>query len=140
VPGKTAVAGFAAETTPKPAAAAPKPVTQPASFAAETAPAPKPAHQAPAPPRPDRPVEVVYKPTPAYTDEARAKRVEGEVTLEVEFTADGKVRVLRVVRGLGYGLDEMAQRAAEQMRFKPATSKGTPVDFRANLTIVFRLT
>jgi hypothetical protein len=34
----------------------------------------------------------------------------------------------------------MAQRAAEQIRFKPATSKGTPVDFRANLTILFRLT
>ena len=62
------------------------------------------------------------------------------MTLEVEFTADGKVKVLRVVRGLGYGLDEMAQRAAVQIRFKPATSKGSPVDFRANLTIVFRLT
>ena len=140
VPGKTASAGFAADTTPKPAPAAPKPVTQPASFAAETAPAPKPAPQAPPPPRADRPVEVVYKPSPAYTDEARAKRVEGEVILEVEFTADGKVRVLRVVHGLGYGLDDMAQRAAEQIRFKPATSRGTPVDFRANLTIVFRLT
>ena len=115
-------------------------MAHPASFAAETAPAPKPAPQAPPPPRADRPVEVVYKPSPAYTDEARAKRVEGEVILEVEFTADGKVRVLRVVNGLGHGLDEMAQRAAEQIRFKPATSRGTPVDFRANLTIVFRLT
>jgi TonB family protein len=85
-------------------------------------------------------VEVIYKPTPAYTEDARAQRIEGEVTLEVEFSAAGQVRVLRVVRGLGHGLDEMAQRAAEQIRFKPATSKGVPVDFRANLTILFRLT
>ena len=85
-------------------------------------------------------MEVVYKPAPAYTDQARAQRIEGEVVLEVQFTADGQVRVLRVVRGLGHGLDEMAQRAAEQIRFKPATSKGSPVDFRANLTILFRLT
>ena len=46
----------------------------------------------------------------------------------------------RVVRGLGHGLDEMARQAAERIRFRPATSKGTPVDFRATLTIVFRLT
>ena len=138
-PRATGAAGFVADTTPRPAPAPPKPVTQPASFT-DTPAAPKLAPQAPPPPRADRPVEVVYKPSPAYTDEARAKHVEGEVTLEVEFTAEGQVRVLRVVRGLGYGLDEMAQRAAEQIRFKPATSKGSPVDFRANLTIVFRLT
>ena len=83
---------------------------------------------------------MIYKPAPAYTEEARARHVEGEVTLDVEFTASGKVRILRVVRGLGYGLDEMAQRAAEQIRFKPATSNGTPIDTRATLTIVFRLT
>jgi len=135
-PGGT---GFA-DAPPRPAPAPPKPVATPASFAADIPTAPKPAPQAPPPPRADRPVEVLLKPSPAYTDEARAQRVEGEVILEVEFTAEGKVRVLRVVRGLGFGLDEMAQRAAEQMRFKPATSKGAPVDFRANLTIVFRLT
>jgi TonB family protein len=85
-------------------------------------------------------VEVIHKPTPQYTEEARTQRIEGEVALEVEFTADGQVRVLRVVRGLGHGLDEMARRAAEQIRFRPATSDGTPVDFRATLTILFRLT
>jgi TonB family protein len=135
----TGAAGFAADTPARPIVAAPKPPAQTAAFA-DTPAVPKPPPQAPPPPRADRPVEVVYKPSPGYTDEARAKRVEGEVTLEVEFTAARQVRVLRVIRGLGHGLDEMAQRAAEQIRFKPATSKGSPVDFRANLTIVFRLT
>ena len=87
----------------------------------------------------DRPVEIVYKPTPEYTDEARSARVEGTVSLELEFTAGGDVRVLRVVRGLGHGLDEAAQRAAVRIRFKPAQSDDRPVDSRATVHITFRL-
>lgn len=45
------------------------------------------------------PAEIISKPVPAYTQEARAKRIEGEVLLEVVFEATGKLRVLRVVRG-----------------------------------------
>jgi TonB family protein len=87
----------------------------------------------------DRPVEIVFKPTPEYTDEARSARIEGTVSLELEFTAAGDVRVLRVVRGLSHGLDEAAQRAALRMRFKPAQSDGRPVDSRATVHITFRL-
>jgi TonB family protein len=87
----------------------------------------------------DRPVEIVFKPTPEYTDEARSARIEGTVSLELEFTAAGDVRILRVVRGLGHGLDEAAQRAALRMRFKPAQSDGRPVDSRATVHITFRL-
>jgi TonB family protein len=87
----------------------------------------------------DRPVEIVSKPTPEYTDEARSARIEGTVSLELEFTAAGDVRVLRVVRGLGHGLDEAAQRAALRIRFKPAQSDGQAVDSRATVHITFRL-
>jgi TonB family protein len=87
----------------------------------------------------DRPVEIVFKPTPEYTDEARSARIEGTVSLELEFTAAGEVRVLRVVRGLGHGLDEAAQRAALRMRFTPAQSDGRAVDSRATVHITFRL-
>ena len=92
-------------------------------------------------PRPiDRPVEIVFKPSPEYTDEARSAHIEGTVTLELEFTAAGEVRVLRVVRGLGHGLDEAAARAALRIRFKPAqSSDGRPVDSRATVYITFRL-
>jgi TonB family protein len=86
-----------------------------------------------------RPVEIVFKPTPEYTDEARSARIEGTVSLELEFTAAGDVRVLRVVRGLGHGLDEAAQRAALRIRFKPAQSDAGPVDSRATVHITFRL-
>ena len=87
----------------------------------------------------DWPVEIVFKPTPEYTDEARSARIEGTVSLELEFAAAGDVRVLRVVRGLGHGLDEAAQRAALRIRFKPAQSDGQPVDSRATVHITFRL-
>jgi len=87
----------------------------------------------------DRPVEIIFKPTPEYTDEARSARVEGTVSLELEFAAGGDVRVLRVVRGLGHGLDEAAQLAALRIRFKPAQSDGQPVDSRATVHITFRL-
>jgi TonB family protein len=88
----------------------------------------------------ERPVEIVFKPTPEYTDEARSAHIEGTVSLELTFTAAGDVRVLRVVRGLGHGLDEAAQRAALRIRFTPAQSDGRPVDSRATVHITFRLT
>jgi TonB family protein len=85
------------------------------------------------------PAEILSKPTPAYTDDARHARVEGEVLLEVVLQASGRVRVLRVVRGLGHGLDESAVRAAEQISFKPALRDGQPSDSTAVLHIIFQL-
>jgi len=85
------------------------------------------------------PPEILSKPTPAYTDDARRARIEGEVLLEVVLEASGHVRVLRVVRGLGHGLDESAVRAAEQISFKPAMRDGQPSDSTAVLHIIFQL-
>jgi TonB family protein len=90
-------------------------------------------------PVPTTPVEVLFKPTPAYTDEARARGIQGDVVLEVEFSSAGTLRVIRVVRGLGHGLDELAVQAAGQIKFKPALENGRPVDVKANVFIVFRL-
>ena len=86
------------------------------------------------------PAEIISKPAPAYTAEARARKIEGEVLLEVTFEASGKIEVLRVIRGLGYGLDDAAIRAAEQIRFKPALQDGRPSDSTAVLHIIFQLT
>lgn len=89
--------------------------------------------------RVETPLEILSKPTPAYTDEARTMKIEGEVLLEVAFTASGEVRVMRIVRGLGHGLDESAMRAVRSMRFKPAQRNGQPIDFVTTVNIVFRL-
>lgn len=85
------------------------------------------------------PAEILSKPTPIYTDEARAKKIEGEVLLEVVFEASGKIHVVRVVRGLGHGLDDAAVHAAEQIRFKPALRDGQPLDSTALVHIIFQL-
>jgi TonB family protein len=85
------------------------------------------------------PVEILSKPKPAFTAEARAKHIEGEVLLEVQFNAAGDVRVLNVVRGLGCGLDENAVAAAQGIRFRPATRDGAVVDSSALVHIVFQL-
>jgi TonB family protein len=85
------------------------------------------------------PVSIQEKPTPVYTAEARKLHVEGEVLLQVMFTATGQVKVLRVLHGLGFGLDEAATRAAEKIRFSPAQHEGHPVDSTATLHILFQL-
>jgi len=100
--------------------------------------APKPRNQASSTPRTE-PVEILFKPKPVYTDLARQKRIEGEVLVEVVFTTTGEVRVLRVTRGLGYGLDEAAVAAARQIRFRPARQDGQPVDSTATVHILFEL-
>ena len=84
-------------------------------------------------------VEVLSKPQVQYTSEARQLHVEGDVVLSVTFLATGQVVVHSVVRGLGHGLDEEARRVAQQIRFRPATSNGQPVDVTTKITITFQL-
>ena len=42
--------------------------------------------------------------------------------------ATGQVQVLRIINGLGHGLDQEAMLAASHIRFKPATKNGEPID------------
>jgi len=106
---------------------------------AEPAPSDGPKRQAANTASKDTPVSLLSKPTPSYTLEARQRKIEGDVELEVEFTATGQVHVLRVVQGLGYGLDESAVKAAERIRFAPARRDGQAIDAQGRLRIVFRL-
>jgi TonB family protein len=87
----------------------------------------------------ETPVEITFKPKPLYTPDAREKKIEGEVQLEVVFSSTGEIRVLRLVRGLGFGLDESARTAAGQIRFHPGTRNGSPVDTTGTVHIVFEL-
>jgi TonB family protein len=84
-------------------------------------------------------IEVLSKPAVQYTNEARQLRIQGDVVLRVTFTANGQVIVQGVTRGLGHGLDEEARRVAQQIRFRPATRNGQPVDSTTNITITFQL-
>lgn len=84
-------------------------------------------------------IEILEKPRPVYTEEARRLRIEGTVQLRVVFGAAGQIRVVSVVKGLGYGLDEAAVQAAVAIRFRPARRDGRPVDAPAVIQIEFQI-
>ncbi|HET7213389.1 MAG TPA: energy transducer TonB [Terriglobia bacterium] len=86
-----------------------------------------------------KPVVILSKPDPDYPAEARRLHIEGQVTLSVLFGSTGNLRVLRVVQGLGHGMDQAAAAAAERIRFKPAERDGHPVDSTALVHIIFQL-
>src|SRR5260370_27542 len=60
---------------------------------------------------------VIHKLDPQYTDAARAAGIQGTVVLQATIDVDGAPHVVRVVRSLGFGLDENAIAAVEQWRF-----------------------
>ena len=84
-------------------------------------------------------LEVLSKPPVRYTPEAKQLKVQGDVVLRVTFTADGQVVVERVVRGLGHGLDQEAAHEAQQIKFRPATRNGHPVNLTTEIVITFQL-
>jgi TonB family protein len=86
-----------------------------------------------------KPVVILSVPRPVYTAEGRANKIQGVVLLQVVFTSSGDVKIQRVVKGLGYGLDQAAENAARQIQFRPATRDGKPADFSAIARIVFEL-
>ena len=141
VRGVVASTGFGNGVAIPPRASAPQGVVRQAGFGANDVPAPPTVQSRPAEAAAAKivPAEILSKPLPIYTEEARSKKIEGEVLLEVVFEATGKIHVLKVVRGLGHGLDDAAVRAAEQIRFKPALRDGQPSDSTAVLHIIFQL-
>jgi TonB family protein len=76
---------------------------------------------------------------PVYSDEARRRDIEGVVTVEAEFDVDGGFRLLRVVKGLGYGLDESALEAIKQWRFTPAYRGDQRTSIVAQIDVTFSL-
>jgi TonB family protein len=85
------------------------------------------------------PPEVLREVRPEYTEEARRRNLEGEVLLEVIVRSDGGVGSVRILRGLGAGLDQRAIDAVRQWRFSPARRHGTPVDVLVEVAVEFRL-
>ncbi len=85
------------------------------------------------------PVDILDKPKPEYTAEGRSLRLEGDVVIELVFSANGTVQISRVVSGLGHGLDEAAVKAAKQIKFKQAKREAQPVDFPESVRIEFLL-
>ncbi len=82
----------------------------------------------------------VYCPDPQYTDEAREAKLQGKVTLQVLVGADGRAAQIRIVQGIGLGLDERAAQAIRGWKFVPAQDAGRrPVPAWVTVEAIFRL-
>lgn len=85
------------------------------------------------PPAKPKPISVQQ---PGYTDEAVAAGIEGKVRVQITVDESGKVIDVKVIAGLGHGLDEVALAAARRSTFEAAVRCGKPT--RATFTVAMR--
>lgn len=76
---------------------------------------------------------------PDYTEDARRRGIEGDVVMEIVVRRDGSVGDIRVLQGLGAGLDQQAASAVRRWKFAPATRRGTAVDVMVEVAVEFKL-
>ena len=85
------------------------------------------------------PPSVLKQVRPQYTQDALAKKIEGTVVLEVVILKEGRIGDVRVVQGLGGGLDEQAIYCVRQWVFIPAKFKGEPVNVVGDIAVDFNI-
>lgn len=83
--------------------------------------------------------QALSTPDPEYTEEARKAKTQGTCILWLIVDSTGHPRDVRVVRGLGYGLDAKALEAVRQWTFQPSMKDGKPVDVQISVEVGFRL-
>jgi TonB family protein len=76
---------------------------------------------------------------PRYTEEARALKIQGTVSMGVLVTENGDVDSVLIFRGLGHGLDEQAADVARKLKFSPATRSGKPIPDWKKVSVQFNL-
>ena len=82
---------------------------------------------------------LLAKKEPEYSDEARAAKCQGLVMLYVVIGTDGQAYNIKLMKSLGFGLDEQAVDAVMQWKFQPGTRGGLPVAVEATIEVNFRL-
>jgi periplasmic protein TonB len=86
------------------------------------------------------PVSCIYCPEPGYTEEARKAKLQGKLLLQVLVGADGRATRIRVLQGLGLGLDEQAIETIRTWRFSPGRDAGKrPVSAWVTIETHFQL-
>jgi protein TonB len=85
--------------------------------------------------------QCILCPKPEYSEEGRKARFMGTVVLEVVVLANGHAGEIRLVKGVGMGLDEKAiETVKTQWTFKPAMGpNGKPVATIVPIEITFQL-
>ena len=81
----------------------------------------------------------LYTPEPEFSEEARKAKVAGNVLVYLQVDTNGRPTHVRVIRGIGLGLDEKAMEAVRQYKFKPAMENGHPVLVEMNVEVNFQI-
>jgi TonB family protein len=118
-----------------------KPAPPPAVVAVESsepAPPPPAPEPTPRPPQIDGP-RILRFYLPAYSQQALAKGIEGELLISAVFKRDRKIKDIVVEKGLGFGLDERAKEAVRRTEFEPAILENRPIDVRSRIAFNFSL-
>jgi protein TonB len=83
--------------------------------------------------------KLIHKVEPQYTKEALDAKLQGTVALDAVIGVDGIPADIKVVRGLGMGLDEKAIEALGQWRFSPGARHDEPIPVKVRVEINFRI-
>ena len=81
----------------------------------------------------------MHKVEPEFSEEARKAKVGGNVLVYMIVDANGHPRNIKVLRGLGMGLDEKAIEAMQQSTFHPATENGKAVPVELQVEVNFQI-
>lgn len=119
------VQGWAQEATPSPASAPDPYATRPGTALAGR--------------NGVKPPVLMQAVNPSYSEQARAEKISGDVTVQLTVDANGNPSDVRVLRGLGYGLDEKAVEAVQQYKFRPATRDGVAVPVKLYIKVNFKI-
>jgi periplasmic protein TonB len=81
-----------------------------------------------------------YRNNLEYTVRAEAEGIEGTVRVSFVVNTDGSITDIKIVKGLGYGLDEEVLKGLKKMpKWKPARKGGKEVPLRMVTPVVFTL-
>jgi TonB family protein len=83
--------------------------------------------------------QLIYSVDPEFSDEARRAKYQGVCLVSLIVDAQGHPQNIRIVRRLGMGLDEKAEEAVRQYRFKPAYFQGKAVPVQISVEVNFRI-
>ena len=82
---------------------------------------------------------LIYQVDPEFSEEARKSKTAGNVLVNIWVDEKGNPTHVRVLRGIGMGLDEKAVAAVKQYRFRPAMENGKPVLVELNVDVTFTI-
>lgn len=85
------------------------------------------------------PPQVLFAPEPEFSEEARKAKVAGNVLVYLQVDTNGRPINVRVLKGIGLGLDQKAMEAVRQYKFKPAMENGHPVIVEMQVEVNFQI-